>query len=214
MTFEHPPTRLRKGRGWLLFDLGGVLCVHADGRGRHDWERRLGLRHGELGPLVFGSPMGKKCLLGQVSEHDVWRAIGEQFGLHDCELTDLQEQFWDGHRPDQQLFRFCEKIRHTVKLAVVSNFWSGARETVLRRLGVDLSRFDFIFFSCELGAVKRQRAFFARVTEAISVSPGDCVFVDDVRENVTAAEEHGMIGINHESTTGTLGQIRLQLATA
>jgi len=58
-----------------------------------------------------------------------------------------------------------------------------------------LDSFDGVLVSGEVGLAKPESAIFTRFCEMFGVVPREAVFVDDVAENVAAANEHGFEGV-------------------
>ncbi len=58
--------------------------------------------------------------------------------------------------------------------------------------------FDAVVISSEVGMRKPERRIFLHAAELIGLSPGQCVFIDDIETNVAAAVACGMAGIWHE----------------
>ena len=44
---------------------------------------------------------------------------------------------------------------------------------------------------------KPEARIFSHTAQLLGVAPADCVFIDDIAANVTAAEAAGMTGIHH-----------------
>lgn len=51
--------------------------------------------------------------------------------------------------------------------------------------------FDELFISCELQAMKPDRAFYERITNALDASPEQIIFIDDQEHYVSAARDFG-----------------------
>jgi FMN phosphatase YigB (HAD superfamily) len=65
-----------------------------------------------------------------------------------------------------------------------------------------------VVISGEVGLRKPDRAVFLLVAERLGLPPHRCVFVDDTKGNVKAAEAVGMRGIVHERAEVTIGKLR------
>ena len=52
--------------------------------------------------------------------------------------------------------------------------------------------FDGMFFSCEVGIRKPFKGFFEAALKRFNVKPEDCLFIDDLEENVLGARECGI----------------------
>lgn len=91
-----------------------------------------------------------------------------------------------------------------VRVGVLSNNWGGAE-------GWDRAdmerRFDVLVLSGEVGLRKPQPEMFAAAVERLGLTPEECVFVDDLAVNVTAAEAVGIRGIVHTSPATTVAAL-------
>jgi putative hydrolase of the HAD superfamily len=67
--------------------------------------------------------------------------------------------------------------------------------------------FDVVVISGEVGMRKPERRIFEHTLNLLDRAPSECVFVDDLRHNITAAVEVGMIGILHTSYEMTATEI-------
>lgn len=70
--------------------------------------------------------------------------------------------------------------------------------------------FDAVVISCEVGMRKPEPRIFLHAAQLLRLEPAECVFVDDIQANVTAAQEAGFTGVLHikaESTAARLGEL-------
>ncbi len=63
--------------------------------------------------------------------------------------------------------------------------------------------FDAVVISHEVGMRKPELRIFRHAAELIGLPPRECVFIDDIEANVTAASECGMTGIWHDNPQST-----------
>lgn len=52
-----------------------------------------------------------------------------------------------------------------------------------------------VVVSCDIGLIKPDHAIYQHLCDRFSVAPESCVFVDDMAENIEAAREFGMQGV-------------------
>ncbi len=52
-----------------------------------------------------------------------------------------------------------------------------------------------VVVSCDIGLIKPDRAIYQHLCDEFSVTPQSCVFVDDMAENIAAAQAFGMQGV-------------------
>jgi putative hydrolase of the HAD superfamily len=75
-------------------------------------------------------------------------------------------------------------------------------------LGYD-DLFDVSCYSCDLGTVKPEAAFFERALALIGAAPADVLFVDDSAPNVAGAREVGLAAVHWDLTQGLPALLRL-----
>lgn len=82
-----------------------------------------------------------------------------------------------------------------LRLAVLTNFALPSIQLTLRHVGLDPSWFSALLSSAMIGIRKPDPAAYLAATEALGLPPQECVFVDDLLENVEAACALGMRGV-------------------
>jgi HAD superfamily hydrolase (TIGR01509 family) len=82
--------------------------------------------------------------------------------------------------------------RAGVRLAVLSNYELPSVHHTMRSAGVDPAYFDALLSSAAIGARKPDPRAYAAAAAALGLSPSECVFVDDLAENVEGAQRAGM----------------------
>jgi putative hydrolase of the HAD superfamily len=180
--------------GGVFFDIGGVLLRTEDTTARQKWERRFGLPDWGLADAVFGSQAAKLASLGHGSVAAIWAGVGQRFGLSEAELAELQRDFWAGDRFDEALIAYIAALRPRYRTAVISNAWPDMRGFLMEQ-PFFAPAFDKLFISAEMGIAKPDPRVFRQALDEMDLQPGEAACVDDVRENVDAAQALGMAGV-------------------
>jgi putative hydrolase of the HAD superfamily len=185
--------------GPLILDLDGVLrrwdpAIVTDAEADH------GLPAGALARAAFGDPTRlMQAVTGRLTDAQWRRAIADE----------LAAAYGDAGRDAVAQWSVPAGAVHTEVLALVRR--ERARRTVAilsnatDRLDDDLLRLglhgevDVVFNSAVLGHAKPGHRVFREVCARLDAAPGDCAFVDDSLQNVTAAVEVGLAG--HHFTT-------------
>jgi epoxide hydrolase-like predicted phosphatase len=142
-----------------------------------------GLETGELDEAGFEPPFAE--LLGLESSD----------GLIDDLFADL--------RPDEAMVKAVRAAKEAgVKTGLISNSWGLG---IYDRAPVDL--FDAAIISGDVGIHKPQPEIYELACERLGVAAGDCVFVDDLRENIAGAEAVGMTGVLHRDAAETIPRL-------
>lgn len=194
----------------VIFDVGGVL-VRAQGReARRKWEARLGLPEMGLGRVIFGSDVSARALVGQASVPQVWRDVAARFGLDEEQMRQLESDFWSDEWVDAELAQFVRGLRPRYKTAILSNAWPEARQALSFKFKL-ADAVDVMILSAEVGCAKPDARIYRIAVEQLGVPLCDAVFVDDMADNVTAAQALGMRGVRFVSTAQAIAEIKRYL---
>ena len=192
--------------GGLLLDFGGVLTTSI-------WEsfdefcRAEGLPEGTVRGLFRDDPEAladlRRLEKGEVTEEQFAASFGPRLGLADTD--GLIGRMFAGLGPDEAMIGAVRELRADgVRTGLISNSWgTGIYEPQLLS---DL--FDAVVISGDVGLHKPQPEIYELGAERLGVPPADCVFVDDLRENVAGAEAVGMTAILHRNTRETIAELR------
>ena len=191
----------------VIFDFGEVLVRMEDLSGQRKWEKRLGLREGELADAVFRSEVTYRSMIGEATEADVWNHVGASYGLNDQERDELRRDFWSGDQLDAELVGFLRSLRPRYKSAILSNAWPGSREIFTQTFGLG-DVVDEMIISAEERVAKPDARIYQITLSRLGVQPEDAIFVDDLAENVRGAQAVGMPSIRFESTEQTIAEVQ------
>jgi putative hydrolase of the HAD superfamily len=67
--------------------------------------------------------------------------------------------------------------------------------------------FDAVVISAEVGMRKPEERIFRHAAGLLGLDPGECVFIDDLKVNVVAAEAIGMTAVLHTDPAVTLARL-------
>jgi len=194
----------------VIFDVGGVL-VRAERRtARRKWEARLGLPEMGLGRAIFGSETSARATIGQATVPEVWRHVAAKFGLDEDQTRELERDFWSDDWLDVELAQFVRDLRPRVKTGILSNAWPEARKALTDKFGL-ADAVDVMILSAEVGCAKPDARIYQIAVEQLDVRFDEAVFVDDMAENVAAAQALGMGGIQFKNTAQAIAEIKQYL---
>jgi epoxide hydrolase-like predicted phosphatase len=117
----------------------------------------------------------------------------------------LVERLFAGIGPDEAMLAAVRAARAAgVHTGLISNSWGDGiayDPALLDEL------FDGVVISGDVGLHKPQPEIFELGAARIGVPAAECVFVDDLRENVAGAEAVGMTGVLHRGSESTLTEL-------
>jgi epoxide hydrolase-like predicted phosphatase len=190
----------------LLVDFGGVLTTNV-----FDSFRAFGEAEG-LDPQAvkraFREDPEALSLLrelerGDIAVEEFEPRFGERIGVADTD--GLVGRLFGGVGPDERMVEAVRRARAAgVHTGLISNSWGEG-------LSYDTSMleelFDGIVISGDVGMHKPEPEIFLLGARRIDVPAGECVFVDDLRENCAGAEAGGMTAILHRGADSTLPRL-------
>ncbi len=111
----------------------------------------------------------------------------------------LLERMFAGSRLDEAMIELFRRLRTGgVPTGMLSNSWGGGYP---RELFPEL--FDAVVISAEVGMRKPEPRIFRHAAALLGLEPAECVFIDDIEANITAAEQLGFTGVLHSAPDGT-----------
>jgi putative hydrolase of the HAD superfamily len=189
----------------LLVDFGGVLTTNVFESFRAfcvregldpDTVKRHFRERGEALELL------RKLERGELTEDEFSPLFGAVIGVEDTD--DLVNRLFAGMGPDEPMIEAVKSAKRAgIKTGLISNSWGDGRYD---RDSFE-EMFDGVVISGEVGMHKPEPAIFLLGAERIGVPAGECVFVDDLRENCAGAEDVGMTAILHRGSEGTLPEL-------
>ena len=187
----------------LLIDFGGVLTTNVF-ESFGEFCVAEGLDRQRFADLVRGDPAAQRLLVdvetGVLAENDFERALAPLLGEF-VSGERLIDRLTAALRPDQPMLDAMRDLRAGgVTTVLVSNsLGMGAYD------GYALERlFTHIVLSAAVGLRKPSRRIYHHALELAAATPERAVFVDDLAQNVVAAERLGLRGILHTEAATTI----------
>jgi len=107
--------------------------------------------------------------------------------------------------PDAAMYDTIRALRGAgFRTALLSNSWGC--EEYPRADFPEL--FDSVVISGEVGMRKPEEGIFRHAAQTIGLAPRECVFIDDIEANVTAAVACGMFGVLHTEAATTAAALQ------
>ena len=189
----------------LLVDFGGVLTTNVFDSFRAfcvdqgldpDSIRRLFRENPEALRLVRGLETGA------VSEQEFGERFGALLGIGNT--AGLVDRMFSGLQPDEAMLGALRAARAAgIRTGLISNSMGAGRYD--RDAFPEL--FDGVVISGDVGLHKPQPEIFRLGCERVGLEPGECVFVDDLRENCEGAEAVGMTAVLHRGAATTVPEL-------
>jgi epoxide hydrolase-like predicted phosphatase len=124
----------------------------------------------------------------------------------------LLTRMFAGSRLDEAMVELFRRLHADgVPTAMLSNSWGGDYPRELFP-----GMFDAVVISAEVGMRKPETRIFLHAAEMLGLAPEECIFVDDIRANIAAAEQSGFTCVLHTQASLTAKRLaellKIQLA--
>jgi putative hydrolase of the HAD superfamily len=180
----------------VIFDFGGVLTLPQDPVGAAEM---AGLCR--LSEEAFRAAYGRDRLLldrGTLSSAGYWTGILGIAGVAAVpslveRLTELDRGSW--LRINPRTLAWSRELRAAGRRTAILSNMPPAILLAMRKGLPWLSEFDPALFSCDVGLVKPEPAFYELCLSRLGVPASGCVFLDDNADNTAAAENLGIASL-------------------
>ncbi|WP_127361636.1 HAD family hydrolase [Actinacidiphila soli] len=190
----------------VIFDVGGVLKITPATGWEGRWERQLGLPPAALNQRL--EDVWLAASVGTISEQEMRARVAAALGLDAVQTDGLMSDLWADYLgvANEELLAYVRTLRFRCALGVLSNSFVGAREREeqLYRLG---ELVDAVVYSHEIGMCKPDLRVYELACRRLKVQPKECLFIDDMAENVEGALAVGMQGLLFENNARTVARI-------
>ena len=191
----------------LLVDYGGVLTTNVFDSFRTFCEEE-GLDPDAIKQRFRDDPRALECVRGlergDLGAEDFSERFGELLELDPGRRAGLVERMFGHIQPDDRMMNAVRRARaQGLRTGLISNSMGAGRYD--RSIFPEL--FDGVVISGDEGIHKPEPAIYELGAERVGLSPADCVFVDDLRENCEGAEAVGMTAVLHRGAERTLPRL-------
>lgn len=164
----------------IIFDCFGVLTSDA-------WLPFKNKHFGDDRELFQqASDISKQSDAGYITYQDFLAGVADLSGMP---FEDV-EQAIENNVPNEPLFAVIRELKPKYKIGFLSNASAHLLDELFSAEQVTL--FDAVSLSYETGFAKPDERAYDNIAERLGVLPEECVFIDDMERNCTAAREAGM----------------------
>ena len=131
-------------------------------------------------------PIWDKADVGEITSLEVFERLGYQ-----GDLTAIEKTYLDTVEIAEGFYEFAKSIKKTCKLALLSNDSSEWSRYFREKFDIN-QYFDVITVSGDVKMKKPNPKIYELTLERLGLAAEDCVYVDDRRYNLGAAEAVGL----------------------
>jgi putative hydrolase of the HAD superfamily len=191
----------------VIFDVGGVLHESCSAAMWEDLVRELDLDQQTVEQIqTHQMPL---LVEGTIDEAQFWLQISKTYGIRQVDVSEnlLGRAFAAALKPYLSVQDLVKELKSNgITVAILSNtIEPHARAN--RAAGV-YDGFDHVLLSYEIGLSKPSADIFNYALQILGAAPSTTIMVDDLKENVVAAEALGMTGVLFTDPDTTIAQLR------
>jgi len=194
----------------IIFDFGGVLYKTPDMKKMLRWQKLLGIADDpEVTQLIIDpskSDLFWDVMRGKLTEDEMWTLLGTRWHIPPKIGNRFLKNVMSKRRLNKPLAKFLQTLRSRYKTAILSNAGDKTRITMEKVFGLN-ALVDEIIISAEEGVAKPDHALYEIALRRLDSKPENCIFVDDLLENVNAAIAIGMNAILHVENDTTIASL-------
>jgi len=195
----------------IVVDIGNVLITETGEEARAFIADLYGFDGGDF--WKYAKKNLDKSYRGQLSGEDFFKGLIEEYDLDVGASEDLAEAWVKGRektsRVDEVVAETLKKLKGKYVLGVLSNSTELNERARQRRECYEV--FDFKILSFEVGIRKPEKKIYDILVKELKnrdIEPGECVFVDDAKDNLGPAEELGIKTILFEDAEQMIRELR------
>jgi putative hydrolase of the HAD superfamily len=194
----------------LLFDIGNVLVHIYVAKAVTQQAKLAGVSDERIQELLFEPANGLLALLevGQLTANEFFQKMKEGCGTEFSE-QDFQAAVNDMFTANQPVLGLLPIAKEKgLKLVIVSNT-NDIHYPFLEKTYDFVKYFDEVVASHQIGASKPDPKFYNKALEASGCLAEECVFIDDLPENIAGARAAGFHGILYQDHDRFLQELQV-----
>ena len=177
----------------IIFDLGNVLIdIHPE-MAMAGFQSACGYKPEQIKEFYL-SDLHLGFMEGAYTGKELYETMIKNFPctLNESEFKEIWNQVIG--EPKEGIKELIDDLKNSYSLGICSNtdpwHWQKVYENI-----EFIKEFKHYFLSFEMKLNKPDPAIFKRILDHIGIQGDHCVFIDDIAENIDAAQQHGINGI-------------------
>jgi len=188
----------------IIFDIGGVVYIGKQ-RSQIYMQEKLGLSKDvwERG----ARQIWKNLSIGNIDEENGLLEMAKNLKINKNKLRELWiKAFKVRFILNKDLLGIIKKLRENYKTAILSNQWTIPYSIHLTK--EVKSYFDTMVFSHEVGFMKPSTEIYNITLKKLKLKFNECIFIDDIKENLIPAKRLGMKTIHFKNNSQLLQELK------
>ena len=206
-----PYNRHMKKINTLIFDFGNVLVnLHSEAELRELLAQLGQPASGTMVDMLLmpgGSDVFWDVMRGKTTEAEMWQMIADEWSIPFDLAKKVMKDVAAPNSPNMPLIKYIEGLKGDYKIGVLSNAGDATLERLLQWYPYD-QFVDVFIISAEVKLAKPDAEIYELALNFLNAKAEESLFVDDLIENIKAAEELGITGIWHRDNDETIARLK------
>jgi FMN phosphatase YigB (HAD superfamily) len=178
----------------IVFDFGRVVGFFDHRLTTNRLAPGGGLAADEMHAYLFGGALEDDYESGRISTNEFLRRVREACRLT-CSDAVISTAWADIFWPNVEVCALLPRLKRRYRLLLGSNTNELHAVQFCRQFADWLRHFDALVFSHQIGVRKPKAGFFEHCTRLAGCAPAECLFIDDLPDNVAGARACGWQGL-------------------
>ncbi len=186
----------------IIFDVGNViLSFHPKEFLGTLWDNEKDID--KVFEIVFASKEWQMLDKGTISKKDATERFCERAPGEHHLIQQVMDNWYDMIKPDMGTVALIQELKDQGhKLYILSNYHLESSQYI-RKVHRFFDLFDGHVFSSEIQMLKPDKEIYDYLLNTYHLNAQECIFIDDMEENIKAAEAVGITGILFKSAAET-----------
>jgi putative hydrolase of the HAD superfamily len=191
----------------IIFDFGNVICSHNYNLFLNKISNFTDKSNAELENLIFfSSDLQTKYESGLISSEEFFNGIVKLCNLK-ISLPEFIKAYTEIFTPISSTFELIRKLKPKYKISLLSNTTEWHFEYGIKTIEI-FDLFDTITLSFEVKERKPGKKIYFDALNKLDLKPSECIYIDDLIENVNSANEIGIYGIHYISHNNLINSLK------
>lgn len=191
----------------LIFDLGNVLLFFDHNKMIKQMAACLSMSTSRTSEIIFNKKRLHSFEKGEITSRHIFELLLSKSNSS-CSYEEMVEAASDIFTPNMPLIAALASFKkQNIRLVLLSNTVDMHIDFVRKKFNV-LDHFDHLILSYEVGCRKPEKAIYLKALEVAQCPKESTLFIDDISENIAAAEKVGIPSYRFVDTNAFLEHLR------
>lgn len=191
----------------IIFDFGNVVGFFDHGRTLDKIKPHSPFSREEMFASVYHGGLEDRFERGHVSVPEFLAHVQKLWRL-ECEVEFLIEAIADIFVPNPEVCALIPLLAERYRIVLGSNTNAIHSGRFILQFADVLSHFETLVLSHEVGTRKPDADFFRHCLTRAEAAPAECVFIDDLADNIRGARAIGFHGIQYRPNANLVQQLQ------